>query len=72
MASSVRVRTTVGAVVVVAVALGIGALALVGLQRDALRDGVESSAEDRATALAVQIEADGLLEPLTIYGGKRG
>jgi signal transduction histidine kinase len=56
----VRVRTTVGAVVVVAVALGIGALALVGLQRDALRDGVESSAEDRATALAVQIEADGL------------
>ena len=60
MASSVRVRTTVGAVVVVALALGIGAVVLVGLQRDALRDGVESSAEDRASALADQIEADGL------------
>jgi signal transduction histidine kinase len=54
------VRTTVGAVVVVALALGIGAVVLVGLQRDALRDGVESSAEDRASALADQIEADGL------------
>lgn len=60
MASSVRVRTTVGAVLVVALALGIGAVVLVGLQRDALRDGVESSAEDRASALADQIEADGL------------
>jgi signal transduction histidine kinase len=60
VASSVRVRTTVGAVVVVALALGIGAVVLVGLQRDALRDGVESSAEDRASALADQIEADGL------------
>jgi signal transduction histidine kinase len=59
-ASSVRVRTTVGAVVVVALALGIGAVVLVGLQRDALRDGVESSAEDRASALADQIETDGL------------
>jgi signal transduction histidine kinase len=56
----VRLRTTVGAVVVVALALGIGAVVLVGLQRDALRDGVESSAEDRASALADQIEADGL------------
>ena len=57
---SVRLRTTVGAVVVVALALGIGAVVLVGLQRDALRDGVESSAEGRASALADQIEADGL------------
>lgn len=57
---SVRLRTTVGAVVVVALALGIGAVVLVGLQRDALRDGIESSAEDRASALADQIEADGL------------
>jgi signal transduction histidine kinase len=50
--------------VVVALALGIGALVLVGLQRDALRDGVESSAEDRASALADQIEADGLPDSL--------
>ncbi len=46
----------------VAIALGIGAVVLVGLQRDALRDGIESSAEDRASALADQIEADGLPE----------
>jgi len=61
---SVRLRTTVGAVVVVALALGIGAVVLVGLQRDALRDGVESSAENRASALADQIEADGLPDSL--------
>jgi signal transduction histidine kinase len=56
----VRLRTTVGAVVVVALALAIGAVVLVGLQREALRDGVEASAEDRASALADQIETDGL------------
>lgn len=55
-----RLRTTVGAVVVVAVALGIGAVVLVGLQRDTLRDGVESAAEERAAALADRIEAEGL------------
>ena len=48
----------------VAIALGIGAVVLVGLQRDALRDGIESSAEDRASALADQIEADGLPDSL--------
>jgi signal transduction histidine kinase len=64
VASSVRLRTTVGAVVVVALALGAGAAVLVGLQRDALRDGVEATAEDRASALAEQIEADGLPDGL--------
>ena len=39
-------------------------MVLVGLQRDALRDGIESSAEDRASALADQIEADGLPDSL--------
>ena len=48
----------------VAVALGIGAVVLVGLQRDALRDGVESAAEERASAVADQIEADGLPDSL--------
>ncbi len=61
---SVRLRTTIGAVVVVALALGIGAVVLVGLQRDALRDGVRTSAEDRASAVADQIEADGLPDSL--------
>lgn len=59
-----RLRTTVGAVIVVAVALGIGAVALVGLQRDALRDGVESAAEERASVVAAQIEAEGLPDRL--------
>jgi signal transduction histidine kinase len=56
----VRLRTTVGAVVVVAVALVAAAVILVGLQRSALRDSVESAAEERASALANQIESDGL------------
>jgi signal transduction histidine kinase len=57
---SVRQRTTVGAVVVVAVALVVGAVVLVSLQRSTLRDGVASAADERASALAEQIEADGL------------
>lgn len=57
---SVRLRTTVGAVLVVAVALVAGAVALVLLQRGELRDSVENAADERASALADQIEADGL------------
>ena len=57
---SVRLRTTAAAVVVVAIALVAGAGLLVSLQRDALRDGVETAADERASALADQIEADGL------------
>ncbi len=55
-----RLRTTAAAVGVVAVALVAGAAVLVSLQRDALRDGVETAADERASALADQIEADGL------------
>lgn len=61
--ASVRLRTTVGAVVVVAVALGAASIALVLLQRDALHDGVRSVAEERASALADLVEDQGLGAP---------
>ncbi|MBM9458896.1 HAMP domain-containing histidine kinase [Nocardioides sp. zg-536] len=57
---SVRLRTTLAAVLVVAVVLGFAAGALVLLVRDSLRDGVEASAEQRAAALVQQLETDGL------------
>ena len=58
--ASVRVRTTVAAVLVVAVVLLVGAIALVALVRGSLRDGLETTAEQRAAALAAQIETSGL------------
>lgn len=58
--ASVRLRTTVAAVLVVAVAMLVGAFALVALVRGSLREGLEGSAEQRASALAAQIEASGL------------
>lgn len=61
--ASVRVRTTVAAVLVVALALLLGALALVALVRGSLHDGLESTAEQRASALAAQVETSGLPEP---------
>ncbi len=67
MASSVRVRTTVGAIVVVALALSAGAALLVVLLRASLTDGLTTAAEDRAEELAHQIEKSGL--PATIGGG---
>ncbi len=60
--ASVRLRTTVAAVVVVAIALMLGAFVLVTLVRDSLRDGVETSAEQQASSLADQIESSGLPE----------
>ncbi len=57
---SVRVRTTMAATAVVAVALVAGSLLLVVLQRDALRDSAESNAEQRAEQLAGQVEASGV------------
>ena len=45
---------------VVAVVLLVGAITLVALVRESLRDGLETTAEQRATALAVQIETSGL------------
>jgi signal transduction histidine kinase len=56
----VRLRTTAAAVVVVAVALLLGALALVALVRGSLRDGLEAGAEQRASTLAAEIETSGL------------
>ncbi len=60
--ASVRVRTTAAAVVVVAIALMLGAFVLVTLVQSSLRDGVEASAEQRASSLADEIESSGLPE----------
>jgi signal transduction histidine kinase len=50
----------VAAVLVVAIALAVGAFLLVTLVRDSLRDGVETTAEQRASSLADEIESSGL------------
>lgn len=54
-----RARTTLGAVLVVAVALLVGAVALVLAVRSSLHEGAESSAEQRAADLAAQVAASG-------------
>ncbi|WP_418058994.1 sensor histidine kinase [Pimelobacter simplex] len=56
---AVRTRTTLGAVVVVALALLIGAAALVLVVRGSLHDAAEATAEHRAADLAAQVEAGG-------------
>lgn len=66
MASSVRVRTSVGATAVVALALAAGAVLLVLLLRDSLTDGLATTAEDRAEELAQQVETSG---PPAVLGG---
>lgn len=58
-----RLRTTATAVLVVAIALLVGAVTLVALVRGTLHDGLETTAEQRASALAEQIDASGLPEP---------
>ena len=58
--ASVRVRTTVAAVLVVAVVLFFGAVTLVALVRESLRDGLQTTAEQRAAALVAEIETSGL------------
>ncbi len=60
-----RLRTTAAAVLVVAVVLVAGALTLVAVVRDSLADGLEASADQRASALADEIEASGLPDPPT-------
>ncbi|MBL7252744.1 sensor histidine kinase [Paractinoplanes lichenicola] len=55
--ADVRLRTTAAAVLVVAVALILGAVALVVLMRGSLRDGVEATAEQRAAELLQQAES---------------
>lgn len=57
--ASVRARTTTAAVLVVAVALLVGAVVLVALVRGSLRDGVEAGAEQRAASLVGQVEGTG-------------
>lgn len=56
---SVRGRATLGAVVAVALFLGIGSLAFVGLFSAALRSGVEQSAVADAESAAAQLEVSG-------------
>jgi signal transduction histidine kinase len=61
--ASVRLRTTATAMIVVAVALLVGAVTLVATVRSSLRDGLVTGAEQRAAALADQVETSGLPEP---------
>ncbi|MGK5683558.1 sensor histidine kinase [Actinoplanes sp. URMC 104] len=58
--ADVRLRTTAAAVLVVAVALATGAVALVLLVRGSLRDGLEATAEQRASVLLQQARAAAL------------
>ncbi|WP_122819017.1 sensor histidine kinase [Nocardioides pantholopis] len=63
--ASVRLRTTAAAVLVVALVLLLGAVALVLLVRGSLGEGIEASAEQRAAELAAQVEASGPPAPGT-------
>jgi len=54
--TSVRVRTTTAAVAVVAAALVLGSVVLVLLLRASLLDGLEASAEQRASSIAEELE----------------
>ncbi|WP_377322879.1 sensor histidine kinase [Pimelobacter simplex] len=56
---AVRTRTTLGAVLVVALALLAGAAALVLVVRGSLHDAAETTAEHRADDLAAQVAASG-------------
>jgi len=58
-AASVRVRATLGAVLVVAVVLVAAAVALLSLQRSTLRDATEDVARSRARQVVDQIAAGG-------------
>ena len=62
-----RLRATVGALLVVAVAVVAGAALLVVLLRQSLLDGLETNADQRASSLATQIERSGL--PSSIVDG---
>lgn len=66
--ASVRVRTTLAAVLVAAVVLLAGGVAVVLLVRGALADGLESAAQQRADTLAAQV---GSAEtPAAVNGGE--
>lgn len=67
--ASVRTRTTLAAMAVVAVALLVGAAALVLTVRSTLTDAAESSAEQQAEALVAQLDAG--RDPLDVTGASR-
>ncbi|MCX6402252.1 MAG: ATP-binding protein [Propionibacteriales bacterium] len=60
--ASVRLRTTAAAVLVVAIMLVVGGFVLVALVRESLLDGVEATAEQRASEIVDQIATTGLPE----------
>lgn len=62
----VRIRTTVFATVIVAMALLIGAIAIVLLQRASMIDGVDTSAQSRAKDLAALVRSGTLPQTLAI------
>jgi signal transduction histidine kinase len=66
--NSVKTRTTLGAVVVVACALLLGAATLVLVVRHSLQEGAETAAEHRARDLAAQVKSSG--PPELRLGGK--
>lgn len=59
--ASVRLRTTLLSVLVMAVALSTGSVALLLMARSSLRDGIETAAEERASMIAASIESSGAL-----------
>ena len=58
--ASVRLRTTLAAALVVAIALLLGGFVLVSIMRGSLEEGLETSAEERASSIVDQIETQGL------------
>ena len=54
---SVRLRTTVVATLVVAIAMRVGAVVLVGLLRDSLEDGIEDAVDQRLEATVDAVES---------------
>lgn len=69
---TVRNRTTVVAAVVVAVALGIGAVGLVALVRDRLVEGQRTAAELRAQDVAALVASGDLPDDLSLLGEDEG
>lgn len=64
--ATVRVRTTVGATVIVGVALVVGSVVLVGVLRSSLRDNVRTAVELRAEDVVSLLEGGGDLGELAV------
>ncbi|MEV4280129.1 sensor histidine kinase [Actinoplanes xinjiangensis] len=67
--ASIRLRTTVLAVLVTAVAVVIGAVTLVLLTRASLEGGIRDAAESRASMIADRIRTSGLPDPVPSSSG---